>query len=222
MDQAAELRRDAYREGREQGHADGAAAAHAEVADALALVQQITLQAKVLRDRLLREAERDMLELVVACVEAILGDQVRAEPGLVLATVEHALLRAGAQNIVRIRVNPRDGQAVSARFADAAGDASASWEVTSDGAVGVGGCVIDTESGQVDARLDVQLEEIARSFRAACSDEVGRGTPSVGEPGTGAPGTGEIAISEAAREATAPSPPAPDAIADGEAAADAA
>ena len=168
-ERAAAARHDAHRGGREQGYRDGAAAAHAEVADALALVQQITLQAKALRDSLLEEAERELVELVIASVEAILGEQVRLEPTLVLDTVERALKRAGAQNVVRIRVNPQDRELLSAQLAARAGDVAATWAVTADGAVGVGGCVIDTERGEVDARLDVQLEEIARAFRSARS-----------------------------------------------------
>ena len=41
------------------------------------------------------------------------------------------------------------------------------WEVFEDGSIGVGGCVVDTANGEIDARLDVQLETIARVLRQA-------------------------------------------------------
>ena len=111
------------------------------------------------------------MELVIDSVRAVIGEQARLEPSLVMDTVERALKRTGSQNIVRIRVNPEDRELVSAQIVGRAGEVAASWEVTTDGAIRVGGCVIDTEAGEVDARLDVQLEEIARAFRTAQDGE---------------------------------------------------
>ena len=75
--------------------------------------------------------------------------------------------------MLRIRVNPEDRELVDARLVERVGEAAASWEVTTDGAITVGGCIVDTECGEVDARLDAQLEEIARVFRSAQSIDVG-------------------------------------------------
>ena len=171
VEQAATAQHEAYREGREQGHRDGAAAARAELAEALALVQHAGRDAKTVRDHLLRGAEREIVELVIDSVRAVIGEQARLEPSLVMDTVERALKRAGSQNIVRIRVNPQNCELVSAQLVGRAGEVAANWEVTADGAIGVGGCVIDTEAGEVDARLDVQLDEIARAFRSAQDGE---------------------------------------------------
>lgn len=165
--QATVAQQDAYRQGHEQGYREGTTIARAELAEALALVQRIALDAKVVRDRLLRDVERETIELVIASTRAVLGEQVQIDPALVLDTVQRALKRAGAQNIVRIRVHPQDHELVSARLGDHRDAAVVDWAVTADGSITVGGCVIDTEAGEVDARLDVQLEEVARRFRAA-------------------------------------------------------
>lgn len=169
--EATTVLEEAHRAGREQGYREGAATARAELADQLALVQRIVLDGKALRDRLLAGAERDIVELVIASTRTILGEEVRTNPALVLSTVERALERAGAQNIARIRVNPDDLELVSAQLLERMGERAAAWEVAADGAVTVGGCVIDTASGEVDARLDVQLDEVARVFRSARNGE---------------------------------------------------
>jgi flagellar assembly protein FliH len=67
---------------------------------------------------------------------------------------------------VRIRVHPDDVTAVHADLARR-GDAASVWEVFGDGRVGIGGCIIDTRAGEVDARLDVQLQEVAQALRGA-------------------------------------------------------
>jgi flagellar biosynthesis/type III secretory pathway protein FliH len=54
---------------------------------------------------------------------------------------------------------------------DADGEPPA-FEVFADGAVGVGGCVIDTAHGRVDARLDVQLDAVALLLREALPIEI--------------------------------------------------
>ena len=88
VEQAAAAQHEAYREGREQGERDGAAAVRAELADALALVQHGARDAKAVRDHLLRGAEREIVELVIDFVRAAIGEQARLEPSLVLDTVE--------------------------------------------------------------------------------------------------------------------------------------
>ena len=164
-EQAAAVERDAYDGGSERGYRDGVALARAELVDALGLVQQVALDAKAIRDQLLADVERQAIELVLGSLQAILGE--RAEDGdLTAAMVRRAIERAGAQNVIRVRVNPQQRAVVAARLADDGGEANASWEVSADGAITVGGCIVDTARGEVDARLDVQFAQIAGVFRS--------------------------------------------------------
>jgi flagellar biosynthesis/type III secretory pathway protein FliH len=161
---ATAIQHEAYREGRESGYRDGVTEARAELADALALVQRVGQEVRAVRDRVLWNAEREVIELVITVAQTVIGRQVELEPALVLDTVERALARAGAQNVVRIRVHPNDRDTVAVAMAEQHGDA-VPFQVLSDHAVSVGGCVVDTEAGEVDARLDVQLAEVARVLR---------------------------------------------------------
>ncbi len=170
---AAAIQDDAYQEGRDQGYRDGVLEARGELADALAVVQRIGADAHAVRDRVLRQAEREVIELVIEVAETVIGEQVALEPALVLDTVERALARAGAQNVVRIRVHPDDRDKVVVAMEERHGDALP-FQVMNDHTIAVGGCVIDTQAGEVDARLDVQLAEVARVLREGVPD--GRGT----------------------------------------------
>lgn len=169
-EQATVIQHDAYREGRDHGYADGQAAARAELLDALSLVQRVAADAKSIRDRMLIHAEREIVELVIGAVRTVLGEQVRLDSSLVLDTVERALSRAGSLNVVRIRVNPADHEVVATGLVSRIGDTAAAWSVTADGAIGVGGCIIDTVAGEIDARLDAQLGEVARALREVLPD----------------------------------------------------
>ncbi len=167
--QAATLRDNADEEGRAAGYRDGVAAARAELAEALALVQRVAREAKTIRDTLMQGAEREMIELVIEAVGRILGERVATDPDLVVHTVRRALDHAGSQNVVRVRIHPDDFQTLTVSVGEQYGD-TPPFELLSDSSVSVGGCVIDTDSGEIDARLDVQLEEIASILREAIPD----------------------------------------------------
>ncbi len=167
--QSKALQHDAYEEGRTAGYADGVAAARAELAEALAVVQYAGREAKAIRDTLLSGAEREMIELVIDAAGRIIGERVANDPDLVIQTVQRALEHAGSQNVVRVRVHTDDLQTLTASVDEQYG-ATLPFEVLGDNSVSVGGCVIDTDSGEIDARLDVQLDEIASILRDAIPD----------------------------------------------------
>lgn len=164
--EAASIRHEAYAEGREEGARDGVALARAELADQMALLQQALLESKAIRDRLLWAAEQEIVELVLDATRTVVGEHARLDPALAVETVERALDRAGSQNVVAIRIHPDRHDLIDAHLTALHG-APPTFEVRGDESIAVGGCVIDTESGQVDARLDVQLGEIARLLRDA-------------------------------------------------------
>lgn len=170
-ERAAVVEQDAYRAGLDQGYRDGQAQARAELVDALALVQQIGRDAKAARDLLFESAERETVELVIASTRAVLGEHARLDEQVVVNTIRRALERAGSQNVIRLRVSPDQHELVMARLSESSDGAPPSWEVSADGSITVGGCIVDTERGEIDARLDVQLDEVARTFRALAGSE---------------------------------------------------
>ncbi len=164
--EASGIREQARQAGEALGYQQGAAQARAEVAEALALVQAVAREGKAARDELLRRSEHEMVEMVIAALRSVLGAWADHDPALVEQTVRRALDRAGSQNVVRIRVHPQQADGVVAYLARDHGDAPA-FEVLPDGAIRLGGCVVDTAHGRVDARLDSQLDAIARLLREA-------------------------------------------------------
>lgn len=167
------IREHARQVGHQAGYAAGAEQARVELAEALALVQRVAAEGAAIRNDLLHRSEREMVEMVITALRSILGARAVEDPSLVVHTVRHALQRAGAQNVVRIRVHPTHAASLAAELADVDGDPPA-FEVLGDGAVGVGGCIVDTQHGRVDARLDVQLDAIARLLREALPADLGR------------------------------------------------
>jgi len=164
--EAAAIRHDAYAEGREQGRIDGIALARAELAEHMALLQAALAEAKSVRDRLLWAAEHEIVELAMAATRTVVGEHARLDPSMAVDVVERALERAGSQNVVAVRMHPTRLELVEAHLTELRGSPSP-FELRGDESIEVGGCIVDTSTGQIDARLDVQLGEVARELRDA-------------------------------------------------------
>lgn len=167
--EVADVRAEGYRHGRDQGYLDGMNEARAELADALALVQAAAQSAQAVRHQLLAATEPEIIELVIDTVHAVISERMSSDDSFVLLTVERALQKLGNQNAVRVRIHPQDLSVVTSHLETRNGTVQ-SFEVFGDGSIGIGGCVIDTAAGEIDARLDVQLDAVARALRTAVPD----------------------------------------------------
>ncbi len=155
---ARELREAAYEEGREA---------------ALLEFTQLLLEARERRDAALASAERDLLRLAVKIAEKIIGREVERDGGGALADIVSTALRHARQNeSLTVRVNPSDMPSVEAHRArlDPAGRARF-LDLVSDPRVRPGGCIIESESGTVDAQLDTQLRVLERALLSRAPGE---------------------------------------------------
>lgn len=155
---ARELREAAYEEGREA---------------ALLEFTQLLLEARERRDSALASAERDLLRLAVKVAEKIIGREVERDGGSALADIVSTALRHARQNeSLTVRVNPSDMPSVEAHRArlDPAGRARF-LDLVPDPRVQHGGCVIESESGTVDAQLSTQLRVLERALLSRAPGE---------------------------------------------------
>lgn len=149
---ARELREAAYEEGREA---------------ALAELNFILLEAHERRDAALSGAERDVLRLAVKLAEKIIGREVERDDAALADIVSAALRHARQQESLTVRVNPADLPRVQAHRERLDPSGRARFiDLVADPRVGHGGCVIEGESGTVDARLDTQLRVLERALLA--------------------------------------------------------
>ncbi|HYO63796.1 MAG TPA: type III secretion system stator protein SctL [Pyrinomonadaceae bacterium] len=154
---ARELREAAYLEGREE---------------ALAEFNRLLLDARERRDTALSDVERDVLRLAVKLAEKIIGREIQTDPATVADIVAAALRHARQHETLTVRVHPSDFphvQTFRARL-DPSGRARF-LDLVSDPGVAPGGCVIESESGTVDARLETQLRVLERALLAQASGE---------------------------------------------------
>lgn len=158
----ASLEREAFAKGYEQGERAGAEAG-AKRADAMLrrLAQTIEELADVRRS-MVRQTERQMVQLALAIARRIVRREVSIDSDLTITMARVALERLGDSTSVTIRLNPDDFEATSGRRDVLL--AGSHVTVVPDGAVSRGGCLVQSDFGYVDASVDAQFQELARAL----------------------------------------------------------
>lgn len=109
--------------------------------------------------RLQVKAEQDMVTLAFHVARRIIGHAVDIRPEVIRDIVGQALLMARGKREILIRVHPDDFAILQPRRAEFASQLDGvPVHFEADSTLDRGGCVIDTESGRIDARLETQLE----------------------------------------------------------------
>jgi len=161
--QQASTRGQAYNEGYEAGRVQ----ALSEFTGALDIARQAAAEGKAIRDSIAGQSAAVVARAVALATRRIVGEYYQAEPSRTALVCAEALRAAAGQEVLAIRVHSGVAAAVRASLADAA------QYVRPDGAVDIGGCVIDLRHGTIDATLDARLSLMELAL-AEAGGEVGR------------------------------------------------
>jgi flagellar assembly protein FliH len=109
-----------------------------------------------------KRAERTVIRLAVAVAEQIMKREIVVDKEAVLRQIREALRRVMGVGSVRLRVHPADEQMVREHRAEVMGSSDSVREIIieADDQIPQGGCILESESGNVDARLSTQLKKI--------------------------------------------------------------
>lgn len=145
------LKEHALEQGREQGKAE---------------VAELLVQAYKERERSLVEAEKQIVELALLVARRIIQKELCTAPETIAAVALPLLKRAQRAQSIIIRVNPQDLPALQNAIPDLSAEAelACSVRVEPDESIERGGCLVATDIGTFDARLEVQMAAVARAL----------------------------------------------------------
>lgn len=146
---------------RQEGLEEGRKAAKKELEQGLAQISELLNSLGDLRTSLLAEMEDSAVEVVFEAVTKIIG-QAAADRKIALNITHEAIEQARGKSQLTIRVAHSDFEIVQAALAQAGVTELSSKEVhvIPDNIVQLGGCVIETEAGSLDARLEIKLQRL--------------------------------------------------------------
>jgi flagellar assembly protein FliH len=158
--------RQALQESEARGYQAGLAKAQAESQvslDALnARVAQLDSILQLLGQPLQQldgEVEKELLHLTLAVGKQLARRELRVDPTQVIGIIRESLaqLPASARD-VRIHLHPEDAVTVRERLAEPANERA--WTIIEDPTLSRGGCIVRTETSQIDVRLDSRINAI--------------------------------------------------------------
>ncbi len=161
---------EAYRAGFEDGRTDGLKGGQEQSRDEIdrfqSIVEDLTTQWK----DLYKNADMELVELVLAVARKIIGSaaEVRQEP--VLLAVQECLGYLQDKLRVVVKVHPDDLETVRRHRNDWLESLEGIEQLLIEGDSGIsrGGCVVETPKGDVDAQIEERLERL----RAVLIDEI--------------------------------------------------
>lgn len=146
--EAEMLRELAYEEGREK---------------AVSEFSQAITDAYEKRERISFEIEQDLIKLSIKLAEKIIGREIQMEKATIADIVSTALRHVRQQERLIVRVNPNDFSQIEGFETKIVNSGRAQFlDFDPDPKVESGGCIIESEVGTVDARLQTQLKILER------------------------------------------------------------
>lgn len=163
----------AYAAGLEEGKKIGLQQARDENATLVRHLKRLFDELVAQRESVLREAETFILRLVFAISKKVIRHELNENPQYVNTLVRETLHYVVDKDSVIVKVNPEDLELIK----NIPEDSSISLrdikrlEFAEDSSIERGGCIIETNSGTIDAQLAVQLEEIEADLLEKALDE---------------------------------------------------
>lgn len=153
-----EAREAGHREGRDAGYDEGIKEAE-RLAEQLQRVLDMAIEK---RTAIIEDSETQIIELVLMIARKVVKVISENQKNVVINNVIQALRKLKTRGEVLVRVNLEDVELASDRIKDFTRmvENVRSVTVVEDSTVDKGGCVIETDFGEIDARISSQLKEI--------------------------------------------------------------
>ncbi|WP_294427956.1 flagellar assembly protein FliH [uncultured Treponema sp.] len=147
-----------YTKGREEGYSEG----QGEVERLVERTHKILEAVMARREEILNETEQQIVELVILMTRKVVKIISENQKSVIMANVLQALKKVKARGNVTVRVNMADVKLTTEHIQDFIKQIENVQGITviEDSTVDKGGCVVETDFGAIDARIQNQLSEL--------------------------------------------------------------
>jgi flagellar assembly protein FliH len=167
----------------ERGFADGAAKAEARLrkeynerlAAHTARIESLLTSMQGQLWHLYERIERDAFRFGLAVAGKIIKREVRVDDGTAIRQIQDALRRVVGVDAIKLRVNPTDEQVIREHRPAILASAESVREfiVEPDESIEPGSCIVESASGNVDARWSTQLRQVEAALFGRISGILG-------------------------------------------------
>jgi flagellar assembly protein FliH len=160
--QIEDFKNDAYSKGYEAGREEGFKSGSAEVERLIDRIHTVLNKSIEKRVDIIDEAESQLIDLVLQISRKVIKVVSENQKNVVINNVVQALRKMKSRGDVAIKVNLADLEITTEHTKDFLRmvENVKSITILEDSSVDKGGCIIETDFGQIDARISSQLKEI--------------------------------------------------------------
>ncbi|MBI9097475.1 MAG: flagellar assembly protein FliH [Spirochaetaceae bacterium] len=157
-----DFKSEAYNQGYESGRQEGYSSGEAEVGRLIERIHTVLNKSIEKRVEIIDEAESQLIDLVLQISRKVIKVVSENQKNVVINNVVQALRKMKSRGDVAIKVNLADLEITTEHTKDFLRmvENVKSITVLEDSSVDKGGCIIETDFGQIDARISSQLKEI--------------------------------------------------------------
>jgi len=134
-------------------------------ASGLAEWNKIVAAAREARETYLEQNKDALVRLAVRIAEKLIGEELRTNPDTILNIIHEALRALRRERSLFLQVHPDDEAYVRSRIGSLESTRRrGEIEVSGSAAVRRGGCIVESDLGVIDARLETQLKTIEEAL----------------------------------------------------------
>ena len=170
-EELAALRAEAEKRGFAAGQAKGEAAAQEMLQTQVDRFKSLAMQLSQSRAKVLEDAEDSIVEIVFTAICRVLGEQAATRTNII-RMVRDCVGEARDPNQVNVRLHPDD---VSLLQDSVASGIDVQVRISADPDIRLGGCVVESATGSLDARLETQLERLQASLQSVRAERKNTG-----------------------------------------------
>ena len=165
-----------YEEGKSQGHQEGSKIGHDEglakgladgqqqIDDLTSYWQQLVEQLNAPLSIVEKNIEAQLLELVVQLTEAVVSQEVKTNPDILLQAISTGIKALPSQEAqTQILLNPQDVQMIASQFGEEFIQEQG-WRLLPAPQLQQGSCQIENSTSNIDFRVKTRLKQVLESF----------------------------------------------------------
>ena len=130
-------------------------------------IQLALIKLSDIRVEIYQQIETEVVELALAIARKVICREVSTDKETVVCVAREALSKVDDPGNIKIKMNPADLQFVNEtkyQLSDLMADVN-NVTLEAEENIQSGGCVIETDLGEIDARIEKQLQAVEESFR---------------------------------------------------------
>ena len=162
-----------FAEGIKQGMLDGenkgVELGKKEIEPLMISLQEALTQFKHLREETYRSIEKEVVELALAIARQVICREVAMDKEIVVCVAREALAKVEDSGKIKIKMSAADVQFINETRHQLSSLITNIDDITFEAEENIqsGGCIIETDLGEIDARIEKQLQAVEESFRMA-------------------------------------------------------